>query len=553
VTQSPSRIASAAHRLAGLRTMQRNAAAFLCGAASMLAFAPFGAWPVLWLTLPALMWLTEGAEADARGTPRFAPWRRVAAGRSAEVGWWFGFGYHLAGLYWIGAAFLVEAEVFAWLMPLAVTILPAGLGLFFALASAVTTLSRVRKIPRAIAFATMLAMAEWLRGHVLTGLPWNALGYALANELVLMQIGSLVGLWGLTLIASLVFCVPAEILRRAPGGIGGRPQQLAALGLAMLPLVLMAVFGAARLASAPQADTAAPRVRIVQPSILQREKWQRQHQRRIFDEHLALSRTAPDGKTDDAAGIAMIVWPEAAMPFLPLQEPVALAEIGAMLPPHVTLLSGGLRLEADGASRRVFNSVFAFAHGEPARVLDIYDKVHLVPFGEYVPLRSFIAAIGLEPLIRFTGGGFATGPERAATMEIPAIGRVGVSICYEAIFPGTLIDQRRRPVAMVNVTNDGWFGNTSGPRQHLQQARLRAVEEGLPLLRAANNGISTVIDTRGRVVAMAPLDARGVIDARLPAAAPPTVYGQLRDVPFWIAITLLLVIIAAGRRRSSDV
>ncbi|MBV1696002.1 MAG: apolipoprotein N-acyltransferase, partial [Hyphomicrobiales bacterium] len=398
-----------------------------------------------------------------------------------------------------------------------------------------------------------LAIAEWLRGHVLTGLPWNALGYALTNELILMQTASLVGLWGLTLIATLVFCVPSEILRRALPGIDGRHQRIVALGLAVMPLALMALFGAARLASAPQPDAAAPLVRILQPSILQREKWQRQHQRRIFDEHLALSRTAPDGRTDDAAGIAMIVWPEAAMPFLPLQEPVALAEIGAMLPPHVTLLSGGLRLETDGARRRVLNSVIAFAHGEPARVLDIYDKVHLVPFGEYVPLRGFIEAIGLEPLIRFTGGGFATGRDRGATMEIPAIGRVGVSVCYEAIFPGAIIDQRRRPVVMVNVTNDGWFGNTSGPRQHLQQARLRAVEEGLPLLRAANNGISSVIDTRGRIVAMLSLDARGVIDARLPAPAPQTVYGQLSDVPFWLAIVLLLVFIAVQRSRSSDV
>lgn len=553
MTPPPSRISAAADRLAGLRTTQRNAAAFVCGTASMLAFAPIGAWPVLWLTLPVLMWLAEGAEADAHVRSRFAPWRRWAAGRSAEVGWWFGFGYHLAGLYWIGAAFLVEAEVFAWLMPLAVTILPAGLALFFALASAATTLCRVRGAARAIAFATILAIAEWLRGHVLTGLPWNALGYALTNELILMQTASLVGLWGLTLIATLVFCVPAECLRRALPGIDGRHQRIVALGLAVMPLALMALFGAARLASAPQADVAAPLVRIVQPSILQREKWQRQHQRRIFDEHLVLSRTAPDGRTDDAAGIAMIVWPEAAMPFLPLQEPVALAEIGAMLPSHVTLLSGGLRLEADGARRRILNSVIAFAHGEPARVLDVYDKVHLVPFGEYVPLRGFIEAIGLEPLIRFTGGGFATGRDRGATMEIPAIGRVGVSVCYEAIFPGAIIDQRRRPVVMVNVTNDGWFGNTSGPRQHLQQARLRAVEEGLPLLRAANNGISSVIDTRGRIVAMLSLDARGVIDARLPAPAPQTVYGQLSDVPFWLAIVLLLVFIAVQRSRSSDV
>lgn len=519
----------------------------------MLAFAPIGAWPILWLTLPALMWLGEGAEADVRRPARFAPWRRWAAGRNAEVGWWFGFGYHLAGLYWIGAAFLVEAEVFAWLMPAAVTILPAGLALFFALGAAATTLWRGRGVVRAIAFAAMLAVAEWLRGHVLTGLPWNALGYALTNELVLMQTAALVGLWGLTLIAALVFCVPPELMRRAPSGIAGRQQRLAALGLAVMPLALMALLGASHLASTPTPDAAGPLVRIVQPSILQREKWQRQHQRRIFDEHLTLSRTAPDGRQDDAAGIALIVWPEAAMPFLPLQEPVAMAEIGAMLPPHATLLSGGLRLEADGARRRVLNSVLAFAHGEPARLLDVYDKVHLVPFGEYVPLRGLIDAVGLEPLVRFAGGGFATGGDQGATMEIPAVGRVGVSICYEAIFPGAVIDQRRRPVVMVNVTNDGWFGNTSGPRQHLQQARLRAVEEGLPLLRAANNGISSVIDARGRIVALLPLDARGVIDARLPAPAPQTVYGRLGDVPFWLAIGLLLAASAAVRSHTSDV
>ncbi len=530
-------IASFVQDLAGWR---RRAVAFAAGILSVLALAPFHLWPVLFLTFPVLVWLIDAAVAlDAKTlSPADSRrgWRRwlvTPAARAAGSAWWFAFGYFLAGLFWIGEAFLVEAEKFAVLMPFAVMLMPAGLALFWAAAAAVAAVVWQPGWQRILALALALSVAEWLRGHILTGFPWNIIGYALTYPLPLMQAVTVFGIYGLTLVAILVFAAPAVLLADADGALPRRDGALVAGIVGVVPLVAMVSWGHLRLGSPPLEDRTGPLVRIVQPSIPQREKWRPENQERIFSDHLKLSAQSPAGIDDGARGIRLIVWPEAAMPFLPLNSPGALAAIGRLLPAGTTLVSGALRLEeaapGSGGKRRVFNALLAF--GEGGQPIAVYDKIHLVPFGEYLPLQGALEAIGLEQLSRMRGG-FDAGPKPRPLLSLPGLPKLGPLICYEAIFPGSIVQGSDRPAALLNVTNDGWFGNTTGPRQHLHQARVRAVEEGLPLLRAANNGISAVIDPYGRILHRLELDQKGTVDAVLPPALPPPLYARVGDLVF---------------------
>lgn len=515
--------------------------------------APFFLWPVLWVTLPALLIAMEVAAGQTgERVARLAPWQRSPLGRMADVGWWFGFGYHVFGLFWIGEAFLVEADTFAWLLPFAVTLLPAGLALFTAAATAFAGWVARPGFMRVVALALGFGVTEWLRGHVFTGFPWNVLGYALTYPLVLLQSVSVLGIYGLTLLVVLVFAGPYTLWSQ---------NRWHAAALAVGPIMLLAAFGWWRLEGAGDSDASAllgqPKLRIVQPSVLQREKWQPEHQRRIFDDHLVLSATTAAGAMDGVGGLSLIVWPEAAMPFLPLEQPIALQEIGRMLPDGATLLSGGLRAEIPdraGDKRRVYNSLLALgASDDQAILIAKYDKTHLVPFGEYLPLQTLLEAVGLQQLSRLRGG-FTPGPEPRALIDVAGVGKLAPLICYEAVFPGRIVQTVERPRAIVNVTNDGWFGNTTGPRQHFHKARVRAVEEGLPVIRAANNGISAVISGHGVVVKQLGMNFRGALDARLPPALAPTTYARWGDWMFVIgSIGLMVGLMISHARGRRDV
>ncbi len=516
---------------------QRAALAGGAGIASVLAMAPFHVWPVLILTLAVFVWQIDGALALPAGTS----WREAPAVRTALVGWWFAFGYFFAGLIWIGEAFFVEASKFAALMPFAVTVLPAGLALFWAGAAATASWAWRPGLSRVLVLALALSAAEWLRGHVFTGFPWNVIGYALTSPESLMQAAGLIGIYGLSLVTVLVLAAPLV------AWADGVPARGFVLSLATIAALM--AYGHWRLAEPMPVTAEGPRVRLVQPSVPQREKWQPEHQRRIFDLHLALTARNAMGVEDGAKGIDLVIWPEAAMPFLPLDTPVAIEELAKALPAGTHLISGALRAEPPepgqpGSQRRIYNSVIAFGAG--AHPVAIYDKIHLVPFGEYLPLNALLDAIGLEPLTRRRGG-FTPGPNPRPLMTLPRMASFAPLICYEAIFPRALIQGRERPAFLVNVTNDGWFGNSTGPRQHLHQARVRAVEEGLPLLRVANNGITAVIDARGRVLSRLDLDAVGVIDAAVPPSIPATIYARFGDL--WFALMLLCggAVVFAGR------
>ncbi len=532
---NPPSIARARVKIMALRGWRRALLAVAAGGLSALAFAPMFVTPILFLTLPVFVWLIDGS----------ANWRRAFS-----AGWLFGFGYFFCNLFWVGEAFLVEADKFAWLLPFAITLLPAGLALFWGVGATAARVFWSEGIARLFVFAIALSVVEWLRGHILTGFPWDLPGYALTYPLPLMQSAALFGAYGLTAIALFVF--PAPLITLSDSLVRLTPRKIVdALLLAAAPLSLMLAYGDWRLQTS-QEFVPGVKFRIVQPSVPQREKWMAQYQRRIFDDHVALSLTNPNGKKDSLAGITHLVWPEAAMPFFPLEAPVALDILANILPPGTTLITGALRhdpiLPPDTpitAQTRTLNSILVLNHR--AEPIATYDKIHLVPFGEYMPFESTLSAIGIEKLTHGRGS-FATGKEPRPLMSIPGLPPALGLICYEALFPGNIVQGPERPGVLINVTNDGWFGETTGPYQHFHQSRVRAVEEGAPLVRAANNGISAVVDPFGRVLQSLGLDVRGQIDSALPKAVAPPLYARFGD---WMlaAILGLFALLAFGLQK----
>ena len=525
------RLADAIIVLWGLR---RFAVALVAGALSALAFAPFHAFPVLWLTVPVFVWLLDGAEAGEG-----APWyRRLVP--AAVVGFAFGFGFFLAGLWWIGAAFLVDPDQFALLLPAAVTVLPALLALFWALGAAVARAFWIDGWPRILVFAAAMSVAEWLRGHLFTGFPWNTFGYALTPMPLMMQSAALVGIWGLTLAAFFVFAAPAVFAGHREGA--GAPVRILVVAAVLLACHLG--YGAFRLAAGPDPSVAGVTVRIVQPAIAQDKRWQISAADEVMERYLELSRNGEDGV--GLEDVTLLVWPESAFPFLLTERPSALAAIADLLPAGVTLITGAARAERiPGADTPtpVFNSVYVI--DDAGEILAAYDKVHLVPFGEYLPFRGFLDALGLRQLVALPGG-FSAG-QRQRTVEVPGTPPMGPLICYEIIFPAAVIEAGNRPSWLLNLTNDGWYGNTPGPYQHLLQARVRAVEEGLPLVRAANSGISAIVDAHGRIVKSLDLDRVGTVDGNLPQALSPTPYGTFGDLIFLGLVVATCVAASAGK------
>jgi apolipoprotein N-acyltransferase len=511
-----SAIEAPANFVAGLTGARRAITAILAGASSALAFAPFGLWPVLFLSFAVLVWLLDGCYTANRE-------RKARLKAAALIGFWFGFGYFFVSFYWIAEAFLVEPERHAWLIPLVMTAMPGGMALFFAAACALAILLWRPGGARALALAIAFALAEYARGHVLTGLPWNLLGYGLTENAGLMQLASLFGVYALSLIAVLVFASPACIATQTGSRLAAPRSATAMATLLLVLLALGYAWGERRLETAGIATTNT-RLRIVQADIDQANKWRPENAAPIFNEYIDLSKSGVG--TRGLQGVNLVIWPETAVPFLLADSPEALAAIGALLPDGASLLVGSARLietrDASGAidERRVYNSLLVI--DDKAKVVDVYDKIHLVPFGEYLPFQDFLESLGF---MQMTGvrGGFSPG-RGPRILTVPRAPQASPLICYEIIFPDSIMAPGERTGWLLNITNDAWFGTSAGPYQHFQQARIRAVEQGLPLVRAANTGISAIVDPYGRMVAELGLGERGVVDGLLPRALPPTVF-----------------------------
>ncbi len=465
------------------RGLVRYGTAFLTGISVTLSLPPFEFLPAFYAALPVLIWSVSG---------KVRPWCLFA------TGWWFGFGYFVSGLYWIGSAMLVDASKNAWLIPLASVGLPAFLSLFFGL-SVLPVRFGNDHFSRALILTTSLGFAEWTRGNFLTGFPWNLLGQAWASHDTLLQGVSLVGIYGITffaLLSGFLLSVLAQELSKAT---------LAIFAVALMLPISFASYGAIRLAHAPVVGAdwvEGVGIRLVQGGIPQKEKWDRRYLVRNFKKHIFLSnRDRPDW-------INYVIWPETASPFPLDSNDGARVAASAIVPREGALITGMIRRQV-GSEKKIWNSIIALDDG--AKILAKYDKSHLVPFGEYVPGKKWLS------LKKITEGrlDYSAGPG-------PSIWRLGVLppvsplICYEIIFSGTVTPVDQRADWILVLTNDAWYGNSSGPYQHLSIARIRAAEEGLTVVRAASTGISAVFDGYGREWSRIELDKTGVLDTRLP-------------------------------------
>jgi apolipoprotein N-acyltransferase len=515
--------------IARLQLWQLALIAFFAGAASVLAMAPFFLWPVMFVTFPLLVWTLDSIcfrEADAE-EPLTTFRKRLR--RAALTGWAFGFGYFLTSIYWIGYAFYVDAERYAALMPFAVAALPAGLALFYAAAAALAAALWRRGYVRLLAFAWAFFCAEAARGYLLTGFPWNLFGEALAASHPHMQMAAYIGAYGLTLAALFIFPAPAGLIAARQARY---TRQWAPLAVAIIALAGSYALGSDRLRQ-QAGEVEGVRLRIVQPNVPQQERWKPENKNWIFERIRSLSQHGTGG--DDISAFTHVIWPESSVPFLfgvnrQISDRVP-PEFATLIPARTTLILGAerwegiLSVDARYIVDRVYNSLFVLSEG--AKIDAIYDKTHLVPFGEYLPFRDALTMVGMRAFSHRVGG-FDSGEEEPVPIHTPNAPGFLPLICYEIIFPGRISSLKTRPGWLVNITNDAWFGDSTGPHQHLHQARIRAVEEGLPVIRAANTGISAVIDPFGRVLANLPLGTAGVIDHGLPRALPATVYEKIR-------------------------
>jgi len=544
-----------AQTIVSARGWWRILIAFLAGAASTLALPPTNVWPVPFVTFSILVWLVDGAAGTRLGGVLAA----------ASAGWWFGFGYFLAGLYWLGHAFLVDAKTFGWLLPFAVTALPAAMAIYTALGLALARAIWTRGATRILALAVALTLAEWLRGHLFSGFPWNTYGYALISPLWLAQGAALIGIWGLTFLAVAIYASPAALAD--PRTDTTRPWVAPALSAVVI--AALAIYGAARLAGTSTSYVEGVHLRIMQPNLQQDDKFNYARKQQVMDRYLALSDRKDGPQSTGLRGVTHLIWPESAFPFFLTREPDVLAQISALLPKGTVLITGAIRApDSRGVVNRAYNSIYVI--GDDGSILSVYDKVHLVPFGEYLPFQDLLEQLGLEQLTKVRGG-FIPG-ERRQNQPAPGAPNFLPLVCYEIIFASDAVPHSEqpnwlyrhlgryfdwpfvagngaRPGWLLNLTNDGWFGASAGPYQHFQQARVRAIEEGLPLVRAANTGISAVVDPLGRVVASLPLGVEGILDAPLPRPLAVTLYARLGDAPAGLIVLGGLGWVMLSRRR----
>ena len=476
--------------------------AALAGLITSLGLAPFGLWPIALVALACIYLMMLSAQS-----------RRSAA----VIGWAAGTGYFALALVWIVEPFMVDPWRHAWMAPFALFFMSAGLALFWGAAAGFAH-GRGR-----LAFIGALTLAELARAYLLTGFPWAMLGY-LWSESPMALYAAIIGPHGLTILA-LITAV----------SLATRPARLPLTGYLPIIAVLAALACVPLIRQDTSAPSDAPLVRLIQPNAPQHQKWDPAFVPIFFERQLAFTR-APSltGPRPD-----LIIWPETAVPWTLGRAETALNMISDAAG-DVPLVVGIQRFDGP----RLFNSLALL--GPTGQVATVYDKHHLVPFGEYIPYGNWLARFGIRGFAAQEGDGYSAGAD-PKPIDIEGVGSFTPLICYEAIFPAYSAAFNQTATHLLQITNDAWFGEVSGPQQHLSQTRMRAIEQGIPLIRAANTGISAVIDAQGRVLASIPLGAAGFIDVPLPERLPPTLYSQTGD---WSALVLILLLLAASWQRT---
>ncbi|UNE54574.1 apolipoprotein N-acyltransferase [Bartonella machadoae] len=502
---------------------KRQMGVFLCGAATSFALPPFYLTPLCFLTFPIFIVLLDTIRTIQNNKKRF-----LTYALSCGI---FGFSYFICSLWWLCNALLTDPVSLGWAVPFAILIPPFYLSLYWFFSGFIIGLLWTKGIARFFVLAFSLGLAEWLRSFLFTGFPWNSLGYTAMPTPLLMQSDAIVGLYGMNILAVLVYSLPTVLLTNE--------KKKTALSLCLSLILFHSGFGFYRLNTIENTANDPKNnywVRIVQPSIPQNTKLNNTTQEAIFAAHMRLSATPTADQNPEPD---FIVWPEASIPYLLYDNSFTTMRIGSLLKPKQWAIIGAVRAidDAPHAQTKYFNSIAVI--NAKGNILNISDKLHLVPFGEYLPYENFLKKIGLHILADNIGGYSAGSVRKTVTMPngfvyLPLI-------CYEAIFPNEMTFQGPPPQAIINVTNDAWFGVTPGPYQHLQQAQLRAIELGIPLIRAANNGISAVIDSYGRIVVALQQNVVGVIDSPIPSPITPIGSNENRIFSTFILFILMLL------------
>jgi apolipoprotein N-acyltransferase len=488
------------------------------GAIAALAFPPVNALPLFAVGIVALIWAAETAE------------RRRSA---LAMGWWWGFGHCLAGFFWIANSFLIDPWRFGWMVPFVIAGLAAYMAVFPALAVTAAWHRNASPLARVLLLAAAWTVAAWLSGHLFTGFPWNLPAYVWSLNLPMMQSVAWWGAWGLSFI-TILLCGMLALMGR-----GDRHQDVRVGGAVLAVIAVLYGLGTWRLAPEDAGDLAAVTrpatlLRLVQGNIDQWEKLTGAHRDRDIMQHVRLSTATPG-----LDQVQAVIWPEtAATVFLDRRDDWR-ALVATAAPPNGLLITGTLRGDPpQGGPERYWNSLAVI--DPQARIVATADKFHLVPLGEYVPMRDILGPFVTK--LTAGAGDFSAGPG-PVTVSAPGLPPFSPLICYEVIFPGAVIDASNRPDWLLSVTNDGWFGRSPGPYQHFASARFRAVEEGLPLARAANTGITAMVDPFGRVIASLPLGTEGALDVLLPAPLAPTLFSR---TGLLLPAVLVLVALAVG-------
>lgn len=515
----------------------------IAGAVAGLSVPPLFVLPALFVSFPVWVWCLDGAE-------RGQGWRRFF-GQAFAIGFAFGWGYFTVAFHWLGAAFFVDGGIMIALMPFAILALAALIAFFWGLASALAHLLWSHGAWRIVTLAIFITIAEWARGHVLTGFPFDLLGYALTPTDEMMQITSVIGIYGLTFVAALLALTPALIW---PAGNRSLSRRLLPFFMVIAVLAGQLGYGYNRLTGTPIAERTDMAMRLVQPMVYEHSDWGNADPAGLIDKLLMLSDMRMDPTDQGLADITHLVWPESTLPFFLSTYPDALARIARLLPETTMLLAGVPRQEyepgATQSSGPPFNALLAIdTDGE---IIASYDKSHLVPFGEFLPFNQFFSRLGIKQFVPGAEG-WAHGDARRRLMELPNTPPLLALICYEILFSGDLGDTAGAQF-ILNITNDAWFDGSIGPAQHAHHARIRAVEEGLSLVRAANTGITFATDPLGRVTAALVPEQMAVLDVRPYQRLETTFFGQWR---YWPLVGVLLAgllvsfaVVRAGRRKA---
>ena len=482
---------------------------FVAGSVAALALPPFSMAPALF----AFAWMALSV--GRASTPKAAA---LSAGR-------FILAFHVIGLHWIAHSMTVDLAKHGWMIPFSVLGLPTYLALYAAFAAYLAKRLAPSGLPNWLAFLGLFSAAEWVRGQVFTGFPWGLPIHGLDAALPLLQLVSVFGSYGASFLVLLVVMSPAlfwmsSVFKRQAHGV---------CALALLVTIASYGWGAARLQTEVP-DVVGVALRLVQGNVPQSEKWVPELKPRHVLRYMTLSNpnnpaTKTVGGLEPGTPPTVTIWPEMAVAYLVNREPDILKAFRSAIPKDGSLLFGGPAIEGDGDNAQPLNSLYVVE--ETGSISQRFDKFHLVPFGEYMPLRGILPV----DAIAASGRDFAAGlgPVSLTFKGAPSTSPL---ICYEAIFPGEVASRQERPHWLLNITNDAWFGRFSGPYQHLANARLRAIEEGLPLIRVANTGVTAVFDVFGREYGRLEVGETGVLDSALPGRVSPTIYNLSKEILF---------------------